>query len=168
MRSVFGGAYLCLMVIEGTRAAPNLSKITIDPSAARIFPSAQVSATCRIITIDGLGVLDGDYVLVDNLDVAEITPAWVGTSAYTQALVLSYRPDDGVWAIGADGLAHAFLEVDSGMPPARSSQWQVFNPGSSVFEGAGNAVVSISCPGKYSLSAVYEWIMYLACTSCPG
>lgn len=152
MWPIVWGAYVCLgVVVEGTRAARSLSKITLDPdpAVARIFPSAQVSTTCRIITIGGLGELDGDYVLVDNLDLAETTPTWAGTSAYTQALVLSYRPDPGVWAIGADALAHAFVAADPGMPPAQSSQWQVFNPESSVFEGAGNAVVSISCPGKF-------------------
>lgn len=148
MRPAVWGLYLCLVVIEGTRSAPNLSKITIDPAVARIFPSAQVSTICSIITIGGLGVLDGDYVLVDNLDTAETTPTWAGTSAYTQALVLSYRPDDTVWAIGAGALAHAFVEAHSGMPPSQSSQWQVFNPESSVFEGAESTVVTISCPGK--------------------
>lgn len=139
------------MMAEGiTRAVhvPSLSRIRIGRSAEWAFPSAQVSAACGIISIDGLGELDGDYVLVNSADVTlRNKPTWIGTSGNSQKLALSYLPDEKVWAIGANGLIRAFLEIDSGIPSAQSSRWHVFNEESSAFEGIGN-IVSISCPGK--------------------
>lgn len=133
------------VVIEGTRAKPILSKIEIDAAAALVFPSAQLSGACGIVTIDGLGALDGDYTLLEKPKGRR--PAWIGTSMYTQNLALSYMQDERVWAIGANNLVRAFVEIDSVMPPARSSLWQIYNEGLPAFEGSGT-IVSFSCPGE--------------------
>lgn len=142
---VFWRAFLSLSVTDGTRAKPTLSRIEIDAAAARVFPSAQLSGACGIVTIDGLGALDGDYTLLENPEGQR--PAWIGTSMYTQNLALSYLQDHRVWAIGANSLVHAFVQIDSVMPPARSSLWQIFNEELSAFEGSGT-VVSFFCPGE--------------------
>ena len=135
----------CLwLAVKGTGATPRLTKIKIDPAAALVFPSAQLSGACGITPIEGLGVADGDYTLLD--DPSSSRPAWIGTSPYIQHLVLSYLQDEGVWAIGGNNLFHAFLRVDAAMPPVYSSLWQVFDHESSAFHGSGK-VVSISCPG---------------------
>lgn len=146
--------YFCVAGTDGTRTTPGLSsKIRIDPAAASVFPSAQLSEACGIITIDGLGVLGGDYTLLDPRD-KYTRPAWIGTSTNTHSLTLSYLQNVGVWAIGANGLFNAFVAVDSVMPPARSRMWQIFNQESSAFEGSGNNVVAVSCPGRSLCSSI--------------
>lgn len=141
-----------LCCVAGTRAAPNLHKIKVDPSAALRFPSTQLSAACGIINIDGLGPLDGDYSLVHDMNATEDRPAWIGTSANTQDLLLSFQPVVGGWAIGSTSWSRAFLPVNSKMPPTQSARWQVFIDGFSSFEEIGK-IVSISCPGKKNLKA---------------
>lgn len=111
-----------------------------------MFPSAQLSDACGIITIDGLGVLGGDYTLLENPSDNHSRPAWIGTSTNTHSLTLSYLQNVGVWAIGANGLFNAFAAVDSVVPPAQSRLWQVFNNETSAFEASGN-IVAVSCPG---------------------
>lgn len=137
-----------------------ISKLKIHPAAERVFPNAQFSAPCAIITVDGLGPLDGDYTLLDD-DFAVLgsqtkmaqRPAWIGASAYKVHLALSYQPEHRVWTIGgAYGLTNAFVQVDSRLPPTRSTMWSVFREGSSLFERVGNAV-TISCPGKLRVAA---------------
>lgn len=139
-----------LCCVTGTRAAPNLHKIKVDDTAALWFPSTQLSAACSIINIDGLGPLGGDYSLLHDMNSTENRPTWIGTSANTQHLLLSFQPVVGGWAIGSTSWSRAFLPVDSKMPPTQSSRWQVFNDGLSSFEGTGK-IVSISCPGKKNL-----------------
>jgi len=142
---VFWRACLGLVVIDSTRATPILTKISIDPAAALAFPSAQTSGACGIITIDGLGVLNGDYTLLENPNGRR--PAWIGATAYAQNRILSYLEDERVWAIGTNNLVQAFSEIDSVTPPAQSSLWQIFNEELSVFEASGT-FVTVSCPGE--------------------
>lgn len=137
-------AFFCATKIKGAQAT--LSRIYVDPAAASAFPSSQRSAGCGIISIRGLGRLDGDYALLhDGLRTTQERPAWIGTSAYTQNLVLSFQ--EGAWTIGPLSSSRAFLLFDSGTPPSRSSRWEVYNEHLSAFERADN-IVSISCPGK--------------------
>lgn len=135
---------------EGSSQASRRSiAIPIDPAAAPVFPHAQYSAACGIITIEGLDYMDGDYVLLDKSASPGESPAWIGASQETQDLVLSWQPLGGVWTIGVRDLprfARAYLPVESDMPPAYSSRWQIFDVDSSDFEEVGNAV-SIYCPG---------------------
>lgn len=84
-RRVVLTAFFCTIVVKAAQARPLFLKIHVDPAAAQVFPSAQHSAACGIINIQGLGPLDGDYTLLhDKLDTAQGRPAWIGTSAYTQ------------------------------------------------------------------------------------
>ncbi|CAM9964563.1 unnamed protein product, partial [Ectocarpus sp. 12 AP-2014] len=138
---ILSTAFCC---VKGTRAAPNLHKIKVDPTAALWFPSTQLSAACSIINIDGLGPLDGDYSLLHDMT-TENRPTWIGTSANTQHLLLSFQPVVGGWAIGSTSWSRAFLPVDSKMPPTQSSRWQVFTDGLSSFEGTGKIVSISSC-----------------------
>lgn len=125
--------------------------VPIDPSAATIFPNAQRSAACRIITLEGLGLgLDGDYTLVDELASAHGgKPVWIGTSPDMQHQVLAWQPTWRAWTIGIRGFSvfRAFAAVDTEMPPAYSSQWEVRTGDPNVFEVVSNAV-SIFCPGN--------------------
>ncbi|CAN0428197.1 unnamed protein product [Ectocarpus sp. 12 AP-2014] len=151
-----------LCCVTGARAAPNLHKIKVDPTAALWFPSTQLSAACGIINIDGLGPLDGDYSLLHDMNSTENRPTWIGTSANTQHLLLSFQPVVGGWAIGSTSWSRAFLPVGSKMPPTQSSRWQVFNDGLSSFEGTGK-IVSIS-----SCTALAIWTLPDALAACDG
>ncbi|CAN0072029.1 unnamed protein product, partial [Ectocarpus sp. 13 AM-2016] len=115
-----------------------ISKIRIDDAAAeRVFPSAQVGAPCSIVTFEGLGPLDGDYALLeDQADTIQRRPAWISTSEKNGGhMALTYNDIQGVWTIGgAYDRSSAFVEVDSALPPAHSSMWNVYNGDSSDFE----------------------------------
>lgn len=137
----------CLYVIVSkttgaTAAAPGVIqiKLSVDPA------TLQLSGACRIVAIHGLGSLDGDYILADEPTVGH--ERWHGVSMSIQNLVLSYLAEEGVWSIGAEDWNRAFLNGDPGIPPAQSSQWQIYNTNSSVFEDVGG-VVSISCPREF-------------------
>ncbi|CAM9533255.1 unnamed protein product [Ectocarpus fasciculatus] len=127
----------------------SISKLRIDASAERVFPSAQVGAPCSIVSVEGLGPLDGDYSLLeDQADTAQRRPAWMSTSEKTGGghMALAYNDIQGVWTIGgAYDRSSAFVEVDSALPPAHSSMWNVYNGDSSGFERVGNAVAISSC-----------------------
>lgn len=129
----------------------SISKATIpvDPAAATVFPSAQLSSACGIVAIEGLGPLDGDYTLVDELMETNGILAWIGTSVDTQNFLLSWQMHERVWTIGKYGLSvyRAFVEGDPDVPPSTSSRWQMYNRSVSVFEEVDHAV-SITCPGK--------------------
>ena len=133
----------------------SMSRATIpmDPAAAKVFPSAQFSLACAIISIEGLGPLDGDYALVDDLTEMNGTPAWIGTSAGTRRRLLSWQIAERVWAIGEHGLSipifRAFVGGASSAPPSRSSRWQMYSKRKFVFEEVEN-MVTIACPGKLS------------------
>ncbi|CAM9914492.1 unnamed protein product, partial [Scytosiphon promiscuus] len=137
-----------------------VSKIKIHPAAERVFPNAQLSAPCAIITVGGLGPLDGDFTLVDDdsslpsspTKMIQRRPVWIGASTRTEHLALSYQPEQGVWTIGgAYGLTNAFVRVDSTLPPAQSAMWSIFRERSSRFEKVDN-VVTISCPACTAVS----------------
>ncbi|CAM9232400.1 unnamed protein product [Ectocarpus fasciculatus] len=123
------------------------AKIPMDHAAIPLFPSVQLSAACGIVTVDGLGALDSDYVLRDDLDTSHGRPTWIGAVSHTQHLALSYHPVEAVWTIWAPGSIYAFVRAKSEMPPPQSSRWQIFNASSTSFEGV-SGIVSISCPGK--------------------
>lgn len=141
-----------LEVVAGASQVESIARATIpvDPAAAKVFPSAQFSPACGIISIEGLGPLDGDYTLVDELTEINGIPAWISTSEGTHYLLLSWQMDERVWTIGEYGLGVflAFVEGAPDLPPSRSSRWQRYVPQSvSVFEEVEN-VVSVACPGK--------------------
>lgn len=145
----------CAMLVDVATASEqdgsmSRAAIPMDPAAARVFPSAQFSSACAIIGIEGLGPLDGDYALVDDLTKMNGTPAWIGTSAGTQRRLLSWQVAERVWAIGEHGLSipifRAFVGGASSAPPSRSSRWQMYSKRTFVFEEVEN-VVSIACPG---------------------
>ena len=143
-------------VAEASQQDGSISRVTIpmDPAAAEVFPSAQLSPECAIIRIEGLGPLDGDYALVNELTEMNGAPAWIGTSAGTRHWLLSWQDDVRVWAIGVHGLSipvfRAFCEGGfSNVPPSTSSRWQMYSEGASAFKQVEN-VVSIACPGKLS------------------
>lgn len=123
------------------------AKIPMDHAAIPLFPSVQLGAACGIITVDGLGALDSDYVLCDDLDTSHGRPTWIGAVPHTQHLALSYHPVEAVWTVWAPGSIQAFVRAESDMPPPQSSRWRIFNSSSTAFEEA-SGVVSISCPGK--------------------
>lgn len=122
----------------------------MDPAAAKVFPSSQFSPACGIINIEGLGPLDGDYALIDELTETNGIPAWISTSEGKEHLLLSWQMDELVWTIGEFGWSVflAFVEGAPDVPPSKTSRWQRYVPQSaSVFEEVEN-VVSITCPGK--------------------
>lgn len=127
--------------------------VPVDPAAATIFPNAQLSAACAIITVEGLGLgLDGDYTLVDELASAHGgKPVWIGTSPDMQHQVLSWQPIWNAWTIGIRGFSvfRAFAPQDTDMPPAYSSRWEVLTEDPNVSTVVSNAV-SIFCPGNGS------------------
>ncbi|CAN0483437.1 unnamed protein product [Ectocarpus sp. 12 AP-2014] len=125
-----------------------ISKIRIDAAAERVFPSAQVGAPCSIVTVEGLGPLDGDYALLeDQADTIQRRPAWISTSEKTGGhMALTYNDIQGVWTIGgAYDRSSAFVQVDSALPPTHSSLWNVYNGDSSDFQGVSNVVAISSC-----------------------
>lgn len=142
----------------------SISRATIpmDPAAAKVFPSSQFSPACAIISIEGLGPLDGDYVLVDELTEMNGTPAWIGALTGTRQWLLSWQIDERVWAIEVYGLRtptfRAFVEGASSVPPSRSSRWKMYSKSASVFEEVEN-VVSIVCPGKSSPQRSYASLL---------
>ena len=121
------------------------------------FPSAHLSPACGIIDVEGLGPLDGDYTLVDELMEMNGIPGWSSASAGTPTFLLWWQMDQRVWTIRKHGLStfHAFVEGAPDVPPSTSSRWQMYtcNQNVSVFEEVDHAVVSITCPGK--LPAIY-------------
>lgn len=157
--------HLTAVRVAAARSPPDvsISKIYIDPAAERVFPNAQSSAPCAIITIDGLGPLDSDYTLIDDpAGMAQRRPTWIGTSN-TQHLALSYQPADGLWTIGGvDGLTAAYVKVDSSLPPAHSSLWRVFREHPARFERVDNIVI-ISCPGTDAFFLLYVSTLGFIC-----
>ncbi|CAM9671988.1 unnamed protein product [Ectocarpus sp. 6 AP-2014] len=137
-------------------------KIPMDHAAIPLFPSVQLGAACGIITVDGLGALDSDYVLRDGLDTSHGRPTWIGAVPHTQHLALSYHPVEAVWTIWAPGSIHAFVRAESEMPPPQSSRWHIFNTSSTSFEGV-SGVVSIS-----SCTAVAVSTLPKAIAACNG
>lgn len=133
-----------------------IAAVPLDPAAARIFPSAQFTAACGIITIQGLGsALDGDYSLVDDLALASgERPAWIGTTQDRQDLLLSWQPVARAWTIGIRGLSGAAycasVQSDFNLPPAHSSRWRLLGEDRHIAEEVDH-VVSIYCPGTVVL-----------------
>lgn len=121
---------------------------------SRFFQQDKIAEPCVIITIDGLGSLDGDYSLLDNSPSPQGgKPSWIGTSADTQDLLLSWQPLEHMWAIGIrdTDLFHAFVRADNGsLPPTYSSWWQVFDPDLSAFKAA-DTTVAVRCPGEHGI-----------------
>lgn len=146
-------AFVALEVARARKDVPisRIITVPVDPSAATVFPNAQLSAACGIVTLEGLGLgLDGDYTLADELaSVHGGKPVWIGTSPDMQHQVLAWQPTWRAWTIGIRGFSVflAFAPVDTDMPPAYSSQWQVLTEDPNVFKVVSNAV-SIFCPGK--------------------
>lgn len=140
-----------LEVVAGASEDESTSRATIpvDPAAAAAFPSAQFSSACGIIAIEGLGSLDGDYTLVDELMEMDGIPAWIGTSVDTRNFLLSWQMNERVWTIGKYGLSvyRAFVGGAPDVPPSTSSRWQLYTRSMSAFEEVDHAV-SITCPGK--------------------
>lgn len=128
-------------------------RVRVDPAAAKTFPNAQSSAACEIITITGLGSLDGDYTLVDPGErflSPEKKPAWVRATLDKPHQMLSWLPGKNLWVVGMreSGRYNAFVPMQSDMPPVYSSGWRLFNEDSGSFEEFNNMVV-VSCPGMY-------------------
>lgn len=136
------------VVQEGHDLLVSRAKILVHPNAGRFFPMAQRSAACGIITIGGLGSLDGDYALVKELTAAKGRPAWSRTTL-RDPYVLSWHEIDRAWTVGitGSGVHQALLRVDSDIPPSHSKMWQVVAKDSSVFETVDKPV-PIHCPGK--------------------
>ncbi|CAN0206279.1 unnamed protein product, partial [Ectocarpus sp. 8 AP-2014] len=142
--------HLWLATTDGVIAGPAhkpiyQAKIPMDRAAIPLFPSVQLGAACGIITVDGLGAPDSDYVLRDGLDTSRGRPTWIGAVPHTQYLALSYHPVEAVWAIWAPGSIHAFVLAESEMPPPQSSGWHIFNTSSNSFEGVDGVVSISSC-----------------------
>lgn len=148
---VYFGTFVEVAATSQQDGSISRATIPMDPTAAKVFPSAQFSPACAIISIEGLGPLDGDYALVDELTEVNGTPAWTGTSAGNRRRVLSWQAAERVWAIGEYGLRvpifRAVVKGTSNVPPSRSSRWQLYSKSTFVFEEVEN-VVSVSCPGK--------------------
>lgn len=138
-------ACLFFTVSEHTGAVATTTPGVIKTKFSVDLAALQLSGACGIITIHGLGSLDGDYALADEPTVGQ--KRWHSTSVSNQNLVLSYLTVEGVWSIGAQDWSREFLKGDPGIPPERSLRWQIYNTNSSVFEDVGG-VVSISCPRK--------------------
>lgn len=147
---------MLVVVRAATHAAtednvPGRTTVPVYPAAARVFPSAQFTSSCGIITVQGLGLdLDGDYTLVDELAPDhEGKPAWIGTSPGRQYHLLSWQPVARAWAIGihgSSGVYRAFVQTDSDLPPTYSSRWQLLAKNPDISEEVRH-VVSITCPG---------------------
>lgn len=155
------------------KAVPGRTMVPVYPAAARVFPSAQFTSSCGIITVQGLDPdLDGDYTLVDEVAADhEGKPAWIGTSLGRQYHLLSWQPEARAWAIGihgSSGVYLAFVQIESGLPPAYSSQWQLLAKNPQISEEVRH-VVSITCPGAPLLHhcctiVVLQYCTVLSCT----
>lgn len=134
--------------------------VPVHPLAWNSFPNAQSSAACAIISINGLGWLDGDYTLANAAQWSAEKPTWIHLMPKRpHTLTLSWVTPNGVWGIyfvndhSGDVLYGAFLPPDSDvsstndMPPAHSSRWMTFNNKTSRFEEVDHNV-SISCQGE--------------------
>lgn len=128
------------------------TNILVDPAAVNVFPSAQFDAACSIIEVAGLGLLDGDYSLLDRNPRAAAAepPSWIGMSGHSKHALLSWHSVERVWTIGMHGLNvyRAFVPFEPDIPPSRSTQWRVFDAQLSAFRNWSNDV-SISCPGEH-------------------
>lgn len=131
--------------------------VSLNSAAWTAFPNAHASAACGIVSVDGLGWLDGDYTLADTSRWSGGKPAWIllrPESPYT--VLLAWSGLESVWAMSfgeenANLRYAAFLPAGSypatgQVPPAHSSRWQIFENKSSRFEENKN-MVTISCPG---------------------
>lgn len=158
--------------------------IPVPPAAWNSFPNAHSSAACDIVSVNGLGWLDGDYTLANAPRWSGQKPAWIRLRMEAPSPVaLSWVASDDFWAIGFAGehshvLYGAFLPSNpdtssSDMPPAFSSRWMTFNDSISRFEGIDHGA-SISCPGNVLRLIKLPSILYLghACTCradvCPA
>lgn len=139
--------------------------IPVETIEAPLLPQAQQDGVCTIITVKGLGFLDGDYSMLENLLNGE-KPSWIGTSPDTQDLLLSWNPLAQLWTIGnrGTGLYHAYVPAEEGnIPPGSSSQWQMFDSGLSDFREIPE-IVTVYCPGERAsntLARVFAELQYV-------
>lgn len=126
-----------------------------DPKATFLpFPRAQPGAACDTLSVQGLGALDGEYSLVDEVVHSVDKPRWIRVIPNGPPFLLSWLPAMDVWTIGTRGSGryNAFLRDKSNTPPQSSSSWEIFDSLSASFQETGTTV-DILCPGIPCLSS---------------